>query len=979
MSRTIKHLNVISYNVNSLISHPKRISLQHFLNRNNPDAVLLSETRLVSNNRLHFERYKMYRMDNNALGRGTAILVRSAFKCTPVTLQGLKTFELTCILITSANNSPLLLVSLYNKCNATSSDIKHDLDRLHTFCLKYPLFIIGGDFNARHPLWMDSLISSPGRAIADWLLSNSHQHSFEVISQPLPTFPRTPSLIDFFICSPTLVCSIPQLTNYRCETIASDSDHFAVKLNVQLKISLNFLLVQKEEFTNFKKINWNIFQESLTDKLRNNTPSSTVNLSNVEIDSAIAKIESSISETIAEQPCSNPAHSRYKDLPMHIQNMYKYRQKLRKILQRIFHRTLNTYNSEYQSIQSQLNCLNTLIKENTKSYINSQFKRRLNNIRPGPDTFKKINQIVGKKSPIVNQLEYNSTYISSNEEKSDAFAENFANNFQPNPPTHLPEFLNNVNAEVAKLASENIPSLTRFSENNSSVCSLFNDQFTSPTDLRSAIQSGNAKKSSGHDKISNFVIKRLPATAIIFITIILNNCLNNSYFPTKWKIAEIFPIPKKSGANSISNYRPISLLPNLSKLLEMLILNQIRSLCTTLDIVQHNQFGFKAAHSTFHPLLMLHADVTLGLNKKEATAVCLLDIEKAFDSVWIEGLVFKLKSLNFPKHIIRMVLSFLTNRKFYVRVGTSKSSLRDIRAGVAQGSRLGPILFNLYTYDQPPNVQNTKTLLYADDSATYSSSTSPAIALRRVSEHIFRLWDYYLKWGIKINSAKTELICLRNPATEVRSGIATKVKNLSLALPDNSIIRPKDHVKYLGINFTERFKFNKHASLTLKKANHALSLVLPLMRVRGGLDTRTKVLLYKQLVRPILTYCFPIWYTISPSYMKKIQIFERKALRHCTSLFRNPRTLHYYRTELLYDTAKITPIDKYLCALSLKMLRKIPSHDNPLINLITGNTYTIDRYLDVLSIMDPEFSILQEEEESFDNFYLVAGTQYNRG
>ena len=418
MFRTIDKLSVISYNVGSLISHPKRISLENFLKKNKPDAVLLSETKLVSRHRLYFDKYTLFRTDKDIAKTGTAILVKSPLNSQKVSIQGLVTFEVTCVVIALENNENILLISLYNQCSASQSDIKHDLDLLNAFCQNYTHFIIGGDFNARHQLWMDSINSPQGIAISDWLCANSHNHSFEIVSQPIPTFPRTPSTLDFFMCSPNLICRIPTLENFTCSTIVSDSDHLAVKLDLRLRTNFNILADSPQEYINYKKINWEVFQSSLTDKLLPYTPSSSTNLSNQDIDSTIDIIENSITDTISEQSSARNFKSKYKDLPEYILNMYKHRQKLRKILQRIFHRTFSTHGSEYQSVLSQLKCLNTLIDQNTKTFIDLQFRKRLNVIKPGPDTFKQINQIVGKKSPILGQLQHNNSFLSSDLEKN---------------------------------------------------------------------------------------------------------------------------------------------------------------------------------------------------------------------------------------------------------------------------------------------------------------------------------------------------------------------------------------------------------------------------------------------------------------------------------------------------------------------------------------------------------------------------------
>jgi len=244
--------------------------------------------------------------------------------------------------------------------------------------------------------------------------------------------------------------------------------------------------------------------------------------------------------------------------------------------------------------------------------------------------------------------------------------------------------------------------------------------YTNLSELSEIIKNLPNRKSPGHDLITNSILKKLPNKAVVFMTVLFNALLKLSYFPTAWKKAKIIMI-KKSGKDNTDpkNYRPITFLSLVSKIFEKIIhFRRIKHLNAT-EAIPHYQFDFKPNHSTTQQLLRITEHISNGFEKKEHTAF--LDIANAFDKVWHDGLLYKLKCLNTPTVIFNIIRSFLYSCSFNVQIEDTNSDITYINAGVPQGSKLSPILFNLYISDFNTTM-NTEIALYADDSVIYSSS-----------------------------------------------------------------------------------------------------------------------------------------------------------------------------------------------------------------------------------------------------------------
>lgn len=170
-----------------------------------------------------------------------------------------------------------------------------------------------------------------------------------------------------------------------------------------------------------------------------------------------------------------------------------------------------------------------------------------------------------------------------------------------------------------------------------------------PKQVQEMIKKIKNKKSPGCDKICNQLLKHLPRKAIILLARIFTACLKHCYFPCGWKHAIIVPIPKPGkDITNPSNYRPISLLSSLSKLLERAILSRLEQHLETAHVIPDEQFGFKHGHSTNHQLVRLISHIKSGFHNKQSSGMILLDVEKAYDSVWHDAILHKMLSAGFP-------------------------------------------------------------------------------------------------------------------------------------------------------------------------------------------------------------------------------------------------------------------------------------------------------------------------------------------
>ncbi|KAI8122778.1 RNA-directed DNA polymerase from mobile element jockey [Lucilia cuprina] len=508
----------------------------------------------------------------------------------------------------------------------------------------------------------------------------------------------------------------------------------------------------------------------------------------------------------------------------------------------------------------------------------------------------------------------------------------------------------------------------------SRVCSFDNDfgildsddnaHFTNSSGLVSLIRTLNAKKSAGIDNVSNYLLRKLSTSALDYLSTIFNNCINNGYFPDRWKIAKIIPLRKKPNVYNIDNSRPISMLSNLGKLFERVIRSKM-DLNVDFEYIPHRQFGFRKGHSSSHALLKFHDDVIRNLEVQRCTVAVSLDIEKAFDRAYQNGIILKLIRIGFDPFIVRLLISFFRDRYFFVQMNQVLSQQEPVYSGVPQGSILAPLLYSILVYDFPHCHNGSDSILYADDSLIYAHHTNPVMALERVSEHLKIIDDFYRQWGVRINPGKSEAICLRNASGKCPHYVVPLSRNLRLTLDDREIPF-KDRIRYLGVEFTNLFKFNVHAREAAAKAKR-VRLMFSKLLLNRHLSRESKLLIYKVSIRTILVYGYSVWFTISPTVARELEIVERSILRLCVGRNFESRNKRF-SNKFIYKESNVIPLCFYALALMRNFSRRLQFHTNPLITDIYNHRINLG-WSD--SIYISPIGVLKEDIDFSDGLSLL--------
>lgn len=248
-----------------------------------------------------------------------------------------------------------------------------------------------------------------------------------------------------------------------------------------------------------------------------------------------------------------------------------------------------------------------------------------------------------------------------------------------------------------------------------------------------------------------------------------------------------------------------------------------------------------------------------------------MDIEKAFDTIWHDGLIYKIKTFGTPLYLIKLIRSFLTDRTFVLSLNETKSSERRIPAGVPQGSVLSPTLYSLYISDFKVS-RACKVAFYADDSAIIAEGQQTKAITKRLKKGFEDSIKYYSKWKIKVNTGKTQAILFpynkspkRNPTTPISIG--------------NAEIPFDDHVKYLGVILDKKLTYRKHLESAAEKATKCSRALYGLLCWRSALNPKNKLIIYKTIIRPILLYGCQVWNDSAKTNLKMLQVIQNKNLK----------------------------------------------------------------------------------------------------
>ena len=431
---------------------------------------------------------------------------------------------------------------------------------------------------------------------------------------------------------------------------------------------------------------------------------------------------------------------------------------------------------------------------------------------------------------------------------------------------------------------------------------IFKFSSTSVTEVNDLLNKTDPTKATGYDDIPPKLLK-LGATELApTITNLINQSIEKCRFPTALNKSELSPLYKNKDNLITGNYRPLSILPSLSKIFEKIFNNQL------YDYFKHILSGllsaFRKKYGSHHVLTRLIEDCKKALDEHMHVGLLLLDLSKAFDCLTHKLLLCKLHAYGVSRDTWDLLCSYLTNRTQRVKISTAKSDWAKLIKGVPQGSVLGPMLFNVFINDLTYVVENTCPLYnYADDN-TLGFWHNELDDLRINFENGSKITiDWFQENHMKVNVSKFQSIILKSKGA---------ISDVEFHVSGHSL-KPVSSVKLLGVQIDERLTFDDHISALCVKASHQINA---LRRIVKYLTLENRMSIYNAFIAPNFNYCNTVWHFCSNRSLYKLEKMHKQALRvvlnYYSSSYRN--LLDRVSKPTLYvSRLKAIAIEAYKC------------------------------------------------------------------
>ena len=335
-------------------------------------------------------------------------------------------------------------------------------------------------------------------------------------------------------------------------------------------------------------------------------------------------------------------------------------------------------------------------------------------------------------------------------------------------------------------------------------------------------------------------------------------------------MAHVTPIWKRIGLKSSKlNFRPISLLPILSKVCASVIHRRLLSHFIDYNIISERQAAYLKGDSTIQQLLYIIHLIRSSWSRGNITQGVFLDVSAAFDKCWHNGLIAKLEQVKVEDVCLELFKSYLSDRKKVVVINDKKSDIKDIKAGVPQGSRLGPLLWILYVNDIIEDIES-EILLFADDTCLFASGQDPSETAEVLNRDLAKITKWAKIWKVCFNPAKTKDIIFSN----------NKYLNNSPPIMFNSTqVDRVSHHRHLGVWLSSNLDWAKQIQETCLKANGKLAV----LRSVKYLSRSTLDLLYKLTVRSVVDYSVVLYYhTLKQTEVARLDQLQYRAVVHYT-------------------------------------------------------------------------------------------------
>ena len=390
-----------------------------------------------------------------------------------------------------------------------------------------------------------------------------------------------------------------------------------------------------------------------------------------------------------------------------------------------------------------------------------------------------------------------------------------------------------------------------------------------PQEVEEILRTLKTDKASGPDGLSNRILKELSHELSSPLCSLFNKSLSLGKFPSPYKDANVTPVHKKGDLSLVSNYRPISLLNSVAKLFEKLVFKYLYNHLQDNNMLSSLQSGFIPGDSTVNQLVYLYHIFTEALDAGKEVRTVFCDISKAFDRVWHEGLIYKLKAAGVSGDVLRWFQSYLSGRRQRVVLPGSLSEWVYIKAGVPQGSILGPLLFLLYINDIVKNI-GSNIRLFADDTSLFIIVDNPTTAALCLNSDLEKLSRWAAIWLVTFNPSKNESLLI--------SRKINKPIHPNLYMQNVQIQEVSSH-KHLGLYFSNDCSWHQHIYYIKQKAWFRIHIM---RKLKFKLDRKSLETIYLTFIRPLLEYGDVIWDNCTQYEKNELDKIQNEAARITT-------------------------------------------------------------------------------------------------
>lgn len=807
------------FNVRSLCSAFDLFS--DFILEEGYDIIGLSETWLhagILDSGISIPGYNILRTDRDRRGGGVAFYYKDSLKCKIITLPpGTSPLEQIWVSI-KVQSKTIYLGSLYRPPDANLHSCINDLESVvTTFLPRCDCILFGGDINVDF-----SNILNNGYKVISKFLNKYGLH--QLINTPTRVTMDSSSLLDVIVTSHQDFVKCHDVL--RMDDI---SDHRLV--NCTLKICKNRPVTYFKTYRDYSHFVFNVFLNDLF----------TVNWDYIytltDVDSMINFFNSNlinVFNTHAPVKTSRFTKSLKPWITDNIKLMIKLRKKALAKYKRI--KTEASWN-EYKELR---NFITVAIRNEKRAYLQHKF-------RVDPSGFWKT----------LKTLNINSQSRPNPEDFGTS--DNFNRFFIDSVPT--------TNITGNTLVADNY-----VGKRHENIREQFQFSLVTEEQVQKIINNlkSNAK---GSDQIDLKMLSLCTPYLTGYITFIINNCLSSATFPSIWKKANVIPIPKVDTPREINNFRPISILPTFSKILERIVGEQLTEFFRSYQILSPTQSGFRPLHSTSTALIKVTDDIYRACDLGQSSCLILLDFSKAFDTLDHNVLFTKLNFFGLGATSLNFLKSYLQGRSQRVMVGNSASEYLAIKNGVPQGSILSPLLFSIYTSDFAKFLKKCSSHQYADDSQIYYSFFPKDInyASLAINEDLEAISDYSKAHALVLNTSKTQMLIFGKQKDLLQNNLNFQIKI------DKQILDSSESARNLGVILDCQLRFDKHISNLLQKGYGKLKT---LYLHKDYLPTNIKLRLCDTLILSALSYADVVyWPALLERDRESVQKLQNNCLR----------------------------------------------------------------------------------------------------